>query len=179
RRDRQGNKQQEHVGKPTFHGDQLKISRPQRSTRKRPRSPFGFVLALLLSSGLGIGLAQWQPQWFPPLGVNNSAPRGQRFVLDSNVLFLPVTATLREEGLPLLDQIAQQLPPQPNSHIRIISHARTQATAEESLNLPYRRALAVENYLKSKVGKDRYYWFASADASPTNGEDRIEIVISP
>ncbi|MCS6960707.1 MAG: hypothetical protein RMK91_11750 [Pseudanabaenaceae cyanobacterium SKYGB_i_bin29] len=155
------------------------MSKPKGSTRRTPHSPLGLVLAFAFSTGLGIGLAQWQPQWFPLLWGNHTPPSGKRFVLASNRLFFPVEATLRQEALPLLDQIAQSFPPNPRSHVRVVSYSRSVDTPQESLNLSYRRALAVESYLRSKTNNDRYYWFASAVASSEPEEERLEIIISP
>ncbi len=153
------------------------MSKAKRNMKRPPRSRtgFGLILALIVSGVLGIGLAQWQPQWFNPILPQKPSTKGKRFVLASNQLFLPLTSTLRPETLSLLDEIARNFPEAPNSHIRILSYARS---GQESLNLSYRRAIAVENYLKQKTKTDRYYWFASAVYSPESEDDRLEVVIN-
>ncbi len=152
------------------------MSKAKRSTKRPPRSGgvWGLVLALSVSTMAGIGLAQWQPGWFTPFLPSGIPDRGKKFVLVTDRLFLPVTATLRPEMFPLLDNIAQNLPADRRRHIRIVSYARS---GEESINLSYRRALAVEAYLKQKAGNDRYYWFASGVYSPVVPDDRIEVII--
>ncbi len=152
------------------------MSKAKRNTKRPPRSGgvWGLVLALIVSTIAGIGLAQWQPGWFTPFLPSGIPDRGKKFVLVTDRLFLPVTATLRPEMFPLLDNIAQNFPADRSRHIRIVSYARS---GEESINLSYRRALAVEAYLKQKVGNDRYYWFASGVYSPAVPDDRIEVII--
>lgn len=149
----------------------------KRSTKRRSRSfgSLGWILALLFATILGISLAQWQPSWFNPVLPHRPAPKGRRFLLASDRLFLPVTATLRPETLPLLDEIAANFPADPSAHIRIVSYARS---GQESLNLSYRRALAIETYLKQKTGTDRYYWFASGVYSNEVKDDRVEVIVS-
>lgn len=152
------------------------MSKAKRSTKRPPRSGgyISLIFALLAATALGIGLAQWQPALFNPFLSTPIPERGQKFVLQTDRLFLPVTPTLRPEMFPVLDEIARKFPPDRSTHIRILSYARS---GQESLNLSYRRALAVEAYFKAKIGDDRYYWFASGVYSAEVQDDRVEVII--
>ncbi len=157
----------------------------------------GLILLVWLGVGIGISVSTgvaiailrpnwiWQSQYV-------ATTQSQRFTLASDALFESNKVSIRSDGYKLLDQVAAQLPLDKGKTIRIIGYVdipvEANTSAKSALDISYRRATVVKDYLVRLRGEQTYYWIVvgygasrplAANDSEANRKTnrRIEIVV--
>ncbi len=107
----------------------------------------------------------------PPLrGGCPEVDKTDQTLLDSAryaVQFLPGSATLRPQSLPVLDKIVDVMRKYPDFKLRIQAHTDDVGTAEANLRLSENRARACYDYLVSKgIGPRRLSWEGLGETQP-------------
>ena len=99
-----------------------------------------------------------------------------RILISERIYFDFDTETIRSVSLPLLDQVAEVIGDLPGERrIRVEGYTDDQGDAEYNLDLSYRRARAVVEYLASKgVPRDRLEYVGYGEANPVAPNDVIE-----
>lgn len=112
-----------------------------------------------------------------------------KVTLPTSVLFEPNQAILTANGERILDTIAPDLSRYPGATILTGSHSATIDPPEQTQELTFKQAIAVQQYLSSRLG-DNYRWVAvgygsarpivsSSDTSSQLRNQRVEIAIVP
>ncbi|OLP19887.1 hypothetical protein BST81_03060 [Leptolyngbya sp. 'hensonii'] len=112
-----------------------------------------------------------------------------RVTLPSDILFNDSQSLLRSGAQPILDSILPELQPYQKATIRIAAHTDDIGNSRDNSELSLRQALAIRQYLASRV-KEGYHWVIlgygssyplTENTSNSNRQRnrRIEITIEP
>ncbi len=113
-----------------------------------------------------------------------------KLVMPSDVTFSKGSAQLDPAFLPVLDKVAESLNLYPKTTIDIVGHASTEGADQANLDLSYRRAESVRNYLQGRgvlgqriatggLGESQPIVFPDDTEAKRSQNRRVEVLLQP